>query len=87
MKYIFDFYRNILLTTIDAKGLRYESVQENAAVDDDDSVDLDHDDAHGDHDEDDHCEVLIVLREALFSVASEPCREMSVGVQREDSVK
>ena len=69
MKYIFDFYRNIVLTTIDAKGLIYESVK-NAAVDDDDSDDHDHDNAHGDHAEDDHCEVLIVLREALFSVAS-----------------
>ena len=59
----------------------------NAAVEDDDSDDYDHNNAHGEHDEDDHCEVLIVLREALFSVASEPCREMSVGVQREDSVK
>ena len=87
MKYIFDFYRNIVLTTIDAKGLRYESGKENAAVEDDDSDDHDHYDAHGDHDEADHCEVLIVLREALFSVASEPCREMSVEVQREDSVK
>ena len=27
MKYIFDFYRNIVLTSIDAKGLRYESVK------------------------------------------------------------
>ena len=59
----------------------------NAAVEDDDSDDYDHNNAHGEHDEDGHCEVLIVLREALFSVASEPCREMSVGVQREDSVK
>ena len=59
----------------------------NAAVYNDDSDYYDHNNAHGDHDDDDHCEVLIVLREALFSVASEPCREMSVGVQREDSVK
>ena len=70
MKYIFDFYRNIVLTTIDAKVLRYEIVKESDAVDDDDSDDHDHDNAHGDHDEDGHCEVLIVLREALFSVAS-----------------
>ena len=88
MKYIFDFYRNIVLTSLllmpkdsDMRALK------NAAVEDDDSDDYDHNNAHGEHDEDDHCEVLIVLREALFSVASEPCREMSVGVQREDSVK
>ena len=71
----------------DANGPKDMRALKNAAVDDDDSVDHDHDNAHGDHDEDDYCEVLIVLREALFSVASEPCREMSVGVQREDSVK
>ena len=70
MKYIFDFYRNIVLTTIDAKVLRYEIVKESDAVDDDDPDEHYHDNAHGDHDEDDHCEVLIVLREALFSVAS-----------------
>ena len=53
-----------------------------------DSDDHGSDYVHGNLDDDeDHCEVLIVLREALFSVASEPCREMSVGVQREDSVK
>ena len=53
-----------------------------------DSDDIGIDYVHGNYDDDeDHCEVLIVLREALFSVASEPCREMSVGVQREDSVK
>ena len=88
MKYIFDFYRNIVLTSLlmmpKDSGMR---ALKNAAVEDDDSDDHDHNNAHGDHDEDDHCEVLIVLREALFSVASEPCREMSVGVQREDSVK
>ena len=71
----------------DANGPKDMRALKNAAVDDDDSDDHDHDNAHGDHDEDDYCEVLIVLREALFSVASEPCREMSVEVQREDSVK
>ena len=42
----------------------------NAAVEDDDSDDYDHNNAHGDHDEDDHCEGIffskIDSKEVIF---------------------
>ena len=34
----------------------------NAAVEDDDSDDYDHNNAHGEHDEDDHCEGIFFLK-------------------------